>query len=78
MNAPQGGWFATEWNWAHETGLPVGANVKGETGKAAQRRYYSPEPEGDSYTVAAELLRKYTMPCTRPDGSRAFFYHLLP
>ncbi len=78
MNAPQGGWFATEWNWAHETGLPVGADVKGETGKAAQRRYYSPEPEGDSYTVAAELLRKYTMPCTRPDGSRAFFYHLLP
>lgn len=78
MNAPQGGWFATEWNWAHETGLPVGANVKGETGKAAQRRYYSPEPEGDSYTVAAELLRKYTIPSICPDGSRAFFYHLLP
>lgn len=78
MREPEGGWFCTEWNWAHETGLPTGSHTVGETGKAATRRSYSPEPEGDTYAVAAELLRKYTIPATRPDGSRTFFYNLLP
>ena len=79
MHAPEEGWFFTEWNWAHETEENhTGSTLKGTTGTARQRTFYSPEPEGDTYTIAAELLNKYIIPTYRPDGSRSFDYYLLP
>lgn len=77
-NAPEGGWFVTEWNWAHETGDAVGSTTKGATASARVRKTYDPRPVGDSYAIASQLLQKYLVPARRPDGTRYFRGHLLP
>ena len=58
MQAPEGGWFYSEWNWAHELEGEWGATAKG-TERKRTRTFYSPEPEGDTYTVAKEVFQKY-------------------
>lgn len=58
MQAPENGWFYSEWNWAHELEGEWGANEKGRKMKE-KRTYYTPEPEGDSQTIAKEIMQKY-------------------
>lgn len=62
MQAPSAGWFYTDWNWAHDTGLPIGSSIKGTTGGAATRTYYTAAPEGVTSEVAEELMAKYLLP----------------
>lgn len=44
MNAPEGGWFQWEWNWAHD--------------KSTANKYED-KPQGDTRAIAAALLPKY-------------------
>lgn len=57
LSAPEAGWFPSEWNWAHELDAPWGAETKGTTRNARPTRY-SDKPEGDTYTIAKEILTK--------------------
>lgn len=58
MQAPKAGWFFSEWNWAHDLKGEWGASAKG-TERKNPRTCYSPTPEGDTYTIAHEIIQKY-------------------
>ena len=58
LSAPPEGWFASEWNWAHDLQAEWGAAVKGSSPRSLPRRY-SPQPVGDTYATVRELIQKY-------------------
>ncbi len=70
-------YFYFEWNWAHGMTHAVGDTQKSTTRLApgAPGYSYSRDPDGDTRTVAAELLSKYIMPISLNDGSKYYLYH---
>ena len=73
LSTPSAGWFYSEWNWAHELQGEWGASAKGTKMKTS-RTYYSAVPEGDTYTVAAEVLGRYVIPIAKSATSTAYAY----
>jgi len=57
LKDPEAGWFASEWNWAHELDAPWGAETKGITRKV-KPTHYTDIPEGDTYQIAKEILTR--------------------
>lgn len=76
MKVPES-WFCSEWNWAHETEGEWGAETKGKTASAKKRTYYSPEPEGNTYEIAKELLGKYFRRVEGKDGKVGYKHFLI-
>ncbi len=58
LSTPPSGWFASEWNWAHELQGSWGTDTKGTLRKTHPKRYSS-TPEGDILTIAHELFHTY-------------------
>ncbi|MBQ0164328.1 MAG: alpha-N-acetylglucosaminidase [Bacteroidales bacterium] len=73
LSTPAAGWFYSEWNWAHELQGEWGAAAKGKQIKA-ERTFYTPEPEGDTRTVAAEVLGRYILALPKSATSTTYAY----
>ena len=73
LSTPSAGWFYSEWNWAHELQGEWGASAKG-TKKKSPRTYYTAAPEGDTYTVAAEVLGRYVIPVVKSATSTSYAF----
>ena len=68
-------YFFFEWNWAHGMECSVGQTEKSNTRVTSS---YSAIPEGDAVAKAKELIGKYLIHITAPDGShvRYAYRHL--
>ena len=68
-------YFYFEWNWAHGMKCSVGQTEKSNTRVTSS---YSAIPEGDAVAKAKELIGKYLIHITAPDGShvRYAYRHL--
>ena len=68
-------YFFFEWNWAHGMECSVGQTEKSNTRVTSS---YSATPEGDAVAKAKELIGKYLIHITAPDGShvRYAYRHL--
>lgn len=73
LSTPPAGWFYSEWNWAHELQGEWGASAKG-TKMKSPRTYYSAAPEGDTYTVAAEVLGRYVIPIVKSATTTSYAF----
>ena len=73
-------YFYFEWNWAHGMTHQVGDTQKSATrlAEGATGYSYSREPEGNTVEKAVEMLGKYLIHITAPDGShvRYAYRHL--
>lgn len=73
LSTPSAGWFYSEWNWAHELQGEWGASAKG-TKMKSPRTYYTAAPEGDTYTVAAEVLGRYVIPIVKSATTTSYAF----
>lgn len=74
MQAPAGGWFFHDWEWAHNLVIDY---TKAEKTVQSQPRFYSPQPQGNTVELAQAIMPTYILPLTSANNQTTYYYRSL-